>query len=797
MKNTTFTTSIAREIKDNQLNLISGVEKFDCNALLPTRALNSQLFDGLGISDGQTDSIRNQVIDLSSVKHKDSLSLFEFNDPIFEHRIPQEIFKLDGRSIKHTDCPCTLVTESSKGKQLTILSQNVLTDQDDSAHTDFTFNISNTSRYVKNEIDKRAIKINDDAKERLKTDLENTLADRVNTFMQLNQELLPDGKFRYVRNGSATKRYFTEIFGWLYIKRTRVIDRLFNCEVDATNNLLPKYRSRSGELELVAVLLYLLNISTTVIGDVINLIFNDTISGFSKSNIYRFVKYYFKNFSIEKNIDKEYTALYCDASYFGVSDNAGKKACILAVIGLTEEDNPTHEIVGIKKVDAEDTESWKSLFGELIKCGLKPPKIIVGDGGKGLWKATEEIFSSSTKQQLCWVHKMRNVLVHIKPEQMEIAICMMRDIFQSSSKEKAEKAMERFENYFSHNKEVINTLKDNSEKLFTFLDHSFDEKLRKKIYTTNMIESFFSVCKKRTYSTKGMLGISNLICMLNMYGMGYGKKGGAQGGITRFFKNIFTEIRNPEEKNLENEQIIVKNEKTNNELSNYNFSNIIGGNSETNNKDSNIDSARKVFCNFIEGETIIDENIVNINNEATNIDLENFNLGKNIVSNSEENDFAGILNFVENIDSNSNIYHTRQNDESMVTKSDDFELNFDTNILVKSTECQETLNKKETVNGRNENKKCNSDNNNLINNLEKNFETKINGTDLYSIRNFILKDFFSHSIKVIIQKVVNDNEISYLLKKLYEIYLNKISNLVIEKMRVRIFTLPSPILPFL
>jgi putative transposase len=41
--------------------------------------------------------------------------------------------------------------------------------------------------------------------------------------------------------------------------------------------------------------------------------------------------------------------------------------------------------------------------------GLKQPRLFVGDGNLGLWAAVSEVYPQA-QQQLCWNHKMLNVI---------------------------------------------------------------------------------------------------------------------------------------------------------------------------------------------------------------------------------------------------------------------------------------------------------------------------------------------------------------------------------------------------
>ena len=52
----------------------------------------------------------------------------------------------------------------------------------------------------------------------------------------------------------------------------------------------------------------------------------------------------------------------------------------------------------------ESEQSWKEVLLDLQRRGLKvDPKLAIGDGALGFWKALPQVFGS-TREQRCWVH---------------------------------------------------------------------------------------------------------------------------------------------------------------------------------------------------------------------------------------------------------------------------------------------------------------------------------------------------------------------------------------------------------
>ena len=61
-------------------------------------------------------------------------------------------------------------------------------------------------------------------------------------------------------------------------------------------------------------------------------------------------------------------------------------------------------------VNRKSEASWKELLLDLKDRGLTvDPKLAIGDGSLGFWKALPQVFGS-TRTKCCWRHKTANVL---------------------------------------------------------------------------------------------------------------------------------------------------------------------------------------------------------------------------------------------------------------------------------------------------------------------------------------------------------------------------------------------------
>ena len=150
----------------------------------------------------------------------------------------------------------------------------------------------------------------------------------------------------------------------------------------------------------------------------------------------------------------------------------------------------------------ESKESWKELLLDLKRRGLQhDPKLMIGDGGLGLWAALPEMFPT-TKAQRCWVHKTANVLDKMPKSIQGRAKAMIHDIYLADTKKNAEAAFEHFIATFQAKfPKAAECLAKDRDELFAF--YAFPAEHWQHIRSTNVIESVFATVRLRTKKTKG------------------------------------------------------------------------------------------------------------------------------------------------------------------------------------------------------------------------------------------------------------------------------------------------------
>lgn len=337
----------------------------------------------------------------------------------------------------------------------------------------------------------------------------------VESFLAQHFELRDDpGRARVVRNGYLPERDVQTGIGPVRVKAPRVRDRSRAEEkVRFTSSLLPRYLRRSASLEELIPWLYLKGISTGDFQEALAALLGGDAPGLSASTISRLKGVWSQEFEAWQKRDlsgKRYVYVWVDGVYFNVRMEEAKH-CVLVVIGATEEGKK--ELLTISDGYRESEGSWKEVLLDLKARGLTvDPKLAIGDGGLGFWKALPQVYES-TKPQRCWVHKSANVLNALPKSQQPKVKSALQDIWMAATKQDAEMAFDLFlESYEDKYPKATDCLRKDREVLLTF--YAFPARHWQHIRTTNPIESTFATVRLRTAKTRNSLSRETMLSLV-------------------------------------------------------------------------------------------------------------------------------------------------------------------------------------------------------------------------------------------------------------------------------------------
>lgn len=190
--------------------------------------------------------------------------------------------------------------------------------------------------------------------------------------------------------------------------------------------------------------------------------------------------------------------VWADGLYLkaGIAD---EKLCLLVVMGA--DVTGRKHLLGLVEGYRESKESWLELLRDLKARGLNEPAVAVADGGLGFWAALPEVWQQ-TREQLCWLHKTRNILDKLPKREHKEAAERLRAIYLAEKKEEARYLATRLIGewkqigYFK----AAECLEKALDRLLTY--YRFPIQHARHLRSTNIIESPFATVRLRTNATR-------------------------------------------------------------------------------------------------------------------------------------------------------------------------------------------------------------------------------------------------------------------------------------------------------
>jgi transposase-like protein len=319
------------------------------------------------------------------------------------------------------------------------------------------------------------------------------------------------GRQRVVRNGHKQERTIQTGIGDVMVKAPRVRDR--QGEIKFSSSILPPYLRRTKSIEELLPWLYLKGLSTGDFSSALTALLGQDAAGLSASTISRLKEVWkeeHERWSKRELAGKRFVYIWVDGVHFGVRLEDASQ-CILVVIGATVDGKK--ELLAMLDGYRESAESWKELLLDLKQRGLTiDPKVAIGDGALGFWKALPQVFGT-TREQRCWVHKTANVLNKLPKGQQAKAKAALHEIWMTDSRAAAEQAFDHFlTTYEVKYAKAAECLAKDRQALLTFYD--FPAEHWPHIRTTNPIESTFATVRLRTAKTRGCVSRAGILAMV-------------------------------------------------------------------------------------------------------------------------------------------------------------------------------------------------------------------------------------------------------------------------------------------
>jgi putative transposase len=311
------------------------------------------------------------------------------------------------------------------------------------------------------------------------------------------------GRHQVVRNGYLPKRKITTGIGQIEVKQPRVRDRRPTGEAEPfSSKILPPYLRKTKSINELIPWLYLKGISTGDFSEALKALVGPECPGLSATTVTRLKSVWeqeFKEWSKRSLHGKQYVYVWADGVHFNIRLEEDRQ-CILVLIGATADGQK--EVIAVVDGFRESAQSWLGLLLDVKARGLViDPKVAIGDGAMGFWKALKKVYPT-TREQRCWVHKTANVLDKLPKRLQPEAKQKLKDIWMADTREHANEALDLFvKTYEAKYPKAVECLTKDRDVLLAFYDFPAEHWVH--LRTTNPIESTFATVRLRTKRTKG------------------------------------------------------------------------------------------------------------------------------------------------------------------------------------------------------------------------------------------------------------------------------------------------------
>ena len=232
-------------------------------------------------------------------------------------------------------------------------------------------------------------------------------------------ELDENGHRLVTRNGHQKSRKIASGVGMIDVQQPRVNDRRVDDNGDRfrfTSKILPPYLRRTKSIDELVPWLYLKGISTGDFSDCLRHLVGTESASLSPTTVVRLKESWIKeqqDWAHRSLEDKQYVYIWADGIHLNIRLEE-ERQCILVVLGATADGKK--EVLAIADGYRESAQSWMEVLLDLQARGLKkPPKLAVGDGALGFWKALAQVYRHTLGQRR-WVHyaEKRIMPIHVR-----------------------------------------------------------------------------------------------------------------------------------------------------------------------------------------------------------------------------------------------------------------------------------------------------------------------------------------------------------------------------------------------
>jgi transposase-like protein len=259
--------------------------------------------------------------------------------------------------------------------------------------------------------------------------------------------------------------------------------------------IVPKYQTKTSDLERKIISMYAKGMTTTDISEHISdLYLGADVSATFISQVTNKVLPLAKEWQA-RGLDKVYPVIFFDAIHYKVRED-GKVISKAVYVAMAINLEGKREVLGFYIGNAESSKFWLQVFTDINNRGVEDILIACVDGLNGLPEAINTIFPK-TEIQLCIVHQIRNSFKYVGSINQKEFAKDLKPIYTAVSEEQAKLELSNLKSKWGEKYPiVIRSWENNWANLASFFQYTAP--IRKMIYTTNIIEGFNRQLRKVT-----------------------------------------------------------------------------------------------------------------------------------------------------------------------------------------------------------------------------------------------------------------------------------------------------------
>jgi transposase-like protein len=171
------------------------------------------------------------------------------------------------------------------------------------------------------------------------------------------------------------------------------------------------------------------------------------------------------------------------------------------------------ELLALVPGHRASTESWSDVLRDLKARGLQAPKLVIGDGHRGIWAGLRN-GSPEAKEQRCWNHRIAGALAKVPKTRQAHARLHLAQIPYAATQQEAEQLKAKEQPWCRQRglETAAQVLDRDGDRMLTFYQFPKDHWV--PLRTSNPIESPFAALRLRTDAAKWFKKVENATAVI-------------------------------------------------------------------------------------------------------------------------------------------------------------------------------------------------------------------------------------------------------------------------------------------